>query len=102
MREREFDPEAHVIDYVRKRYPGTASRVDHERRPTDAIRLFCRACQGGSRSAVITCEVEACFLWPYRDSSAEVTRSPACPVPSVEEYSRMAGPGNPENLPARE
>ena len=56
-----------------------------------AIRSHCLECMGWSSSAVDSCDLEGCALWPYRapramapDPDTETTGSEASGVPNVE------------------
>lgn len=62
-----------VRDELREKRPEMAARAKKGRR--DAIRLHCLECQGGSSSGVSACEVEDCFLHPFRLGTSPTART---------------------------
>lgn len=74
-------------DILRRSKPGKAMRADHENGRAAAIHLNCEVCAGGLGNAKV-CQIQACFLWPYRPGDGSKNRDAGI-VPTVEEYAAM-------------
>ena len=72
---------------LRMKHPSTAFKADYDNSRACAIKLFCKECVGGSPKLVKECQIQSCFLWPYR-GNGETTRSPGV-IPSIQEYAKV-------------
>lgn len=74
-------------DTLRRAKPGKAKRADHDGGRAAAVELNCEVCAGSRRGAV-DCQIQRCFLWPYRPGDGVKVRDPGV-VPTAEEYAAM-------------
>lgn len=74
---------------LRQKYPAVGRKADYENSRTSAIKLFCLACQGGSRPAVEECDCYDCPLWPFRPYKDARERPPES-IPSLDWYQSKA------------
>lgn len=78
----------HMMDELRKRYPGVGRAADHENSRTSAITLKCLDCCSGQREGVRACPSFKCALWPYRPYQDDRER-PVGAVPTQEGYAAI-------------
>jgi hypothetical protein len=63
----------HTYRYVLK---GGAVRNDtKEINRSQAIRIACRECMGGSCDEIQTCQTTLCALWPFRNGPGKIDYS---------------------------
>ncbi len=76
---------------------GMAAFKGKRRKPLEAIRAFCVACQGGAYEAVAGCALSSCPLRPYRGSAVPADGETA--VPAIRAYCvEHCLPGQPDEV----
>lgn len=82
-----------ILAGLRRKYPAVGRKADHENSRSNAIKLFCLGCVGGSRSEVASCTGYDCPLWPFRPYGDTGAR-PDGVVPTADEYREWAPDGD--------